>query len=54
MNEVEMIEIPTKTLETKRKASCAPGHVEGKQRKVESRNDIFHSISKAAQKARKI
>jgi hypothetical protein len=38
-DEVEMIEIPTKTIETKRKVSCALGHVEGKQRKVESRNN---------------
>jgi hypothetical protein len=45
MDEVEFIVVPTsssvktKTLETKRKASCAPKHAEGKRRKAESRND---------------
>jgi hypothetical protein len=44
MGEVAITEIPTssvrtKTLETKRKASCAPKHTGDKRRKAETRND---------------
>jgi hypothetical protein len=44
MDEVEIIEIPTssvktKRLETKRKANYAPKHAEDKRRKTETRND---------------
>jgi hypothetical protein len=35
-----VIELPIKTLETKRQAMCASTHVAGKRRKAESRNDI--------------